>query len=194
MGWNAEHYNYFRDYDPAIGRYVQSDPLGLAPSFNTYAYPNGPLGAADPFGLCRIELRFKPVPLFGRYGQHHAYIVTRDTNGNRTYFRGGPNARGRASSPVFGSITTEHKEYVPGTKDYQEEMPPMIVILDDDQPCECINKRFSDILDKIEARNIVYFPQSQNSNSVAGTALRDSGFKVGPLPVGAPGFGNNLRY
>ena len=23
----GKHYNYFRDYEPAIGRYIQSDPL-----------------------------------------------------------------------------------------------------------------------------------------------------------------------
>ena len=23
------HYNYFRDFDPAIGRYIQSDPIDI---------------------------------------------------------------------------------------------------------------------------------------------------------------------
>jgi len=32
------HYNYFRDYDPSIGRYVESDPMGLAAGINTYTY------------------------------------------------------------------------------------------------------------------------------------------------------------
>jgi RHS repeat-associated protein len=46
------YYNYFRDLDPRIGRYVESDPIGLDGGPNTYGYvSNGPLNASDPFGL-----------------------------------------------------------------------------------------------------------------------------------------------
>ncbi|MCA3025668.1 MAG: hypothetical protein ING73_15685 [Rhodocyclaceae bacterium] len=48
------YYNYFRDYDPATGRYVQSDPIGLAGGVNTYGYVGGsPLNSIDPYGLVR---------------------------------------------------------------------------------------------------------------------------------------------
>jgi len=47
------HYNINRDYDPFIGRYVESDPLGLyGGQFSTYTYVNGnPLRWNDPTGL-----------------------------------------------------------------------------------------------------------------------------------------------
>jgi RHS repeat-associated protein len=46
------NYNYFRNYDPTLGRYVQSDPLGLGAGVNTYSYTQDiPTKYSDPRGL-----------------------------------------------------------------------------------------------------------------------------------------------
>jgi RHS repeat-associated protein len=49
---SGNHYNYFRDYEPTTGRYLQSDPIGLAGGLNTYGYAlNNPLRNTDRRGL-----------------------------------------------------------------------------------------------------------------------------------------------
>ncbi|MGH8051333.1 MAG: RHS repeat domain-containing protein [Arenimonas sp.] len=51
------HYNYFRDYEAANGRYVESDPMGLKGGLSTYGYANqNPLYFNDPLGLWCIPL------------------------------------------------------------------------------------------------------------------------------------------
>jgi uncharacterized protein RhaS with RHS repeats len=44
-------YNYFRDYDSATGRYVESDPIGLDGGLNTFGYVEAtPIVLVDPNG------------------------------------------------------------------------------------------------------------------------------------------------
>ena len=50
------HYNYFRDYDPRTGRYVEADPIGLAGGVNLYLYANAaPTMYTDPMGLTTMS-------------------------------------------------------------------------------------------------------------------------------------------
>ncbi|MEO6098015.1 MAG: RHS repeat-associated core domain-containing protein [Fibrobacteria bacterium] len=45
------HYNRWRYYDPAMGRFITSDPIGIRGGLNTYRYCPNPINWIDPMGL-----------------------------------------------------------------------------------------------------------------------------------------------
>jgi RHS repeat-associated protein len=76
------HYNYFRDYDPTSGRYIESDPVGLEGGVNTYAYVgNNPLTRIDPYGLWSFS--------FGAYaGVGGAILIGQDPSTGQWFYGG----------------------------------------------------------------------------------------------------------
>ena len=69
------HYNYFRDYKPEIGRYLQRDPIGFKGGINPYNYTNNPVNWTDPFGLydCTYDV------------SDHTMTCTPNNSGNPTF-------------------------------------------------------------------------------------------------------------
>jgi RHS repeat-associated protein len=71
----GHNYNYFRDYDPTTGRYIESDPIGLKGGVNNYSYVLGnSLRYIDPLGLVTINL----LPVSDPQHEYVKNIVTPD--------------------------------------------------------------------------------------------------------------------
>jgi RHS repeat-associated protein len=94
------YYNYFRDYDSSLGRYTQSDPIGLAGGINTYAYVGGnPISYVDPLGLYTEVIVWQAT---NHWGSQFGHVSTNINGRNYSFGPGGwdrtyPTAAGYAA-------------------------------------------------------------------------------------------------
>jgi hypothetical protein len=64
------YYNYYRDYSPKLGRYVEPDPIAYLGSISSYGYVSGnPIDNIDSFGLWQ-----EPYTGYNGYNAHRVFF------------------------------------------------------------------------------------------------------------------------
>ncbi|MEW8442230.1 MAG: RHS repeat-associated core domain-containing protein, partial [Candidatus Thiodiazotropha taylori] len=129
----GNYYNYFRDYDPGTGRYLQSDPIGLEGGINTYTYAiNNPLYWIDPTGeaICGGICVGAAIGVAARAGIQY---VTRRA--------GASIATGMATSPVWDDIDNDIPDSAVDDIPQKPDCPPD----DEEDDDQCYENYLGDV-------------------------------------------------
>jgi RHS repeat-associated protein len=128
------HYNYFRYYDPNTGRYLRTDPIGLAGGIRLYAYvSNNPITSIDPFGLREWTINryggSVSAVVVGLSGQRVKFISNCENNIRitTTYLVLGLGLTVGLEASVWGGPNSEDqsKGYFGDTNVYESEPKPV---------------------------------------------------------------------
>jgi RHS repeat-associated protein len=122
-------YNRFRYYDPATGRYLSPDPIGLHGGLDAYAYVDDPITKIDPLGLiedCDIDAVTKQV--MDRYGLTQDSELFRSLepkwlNMDDMTVAGNPNSIARISDPYSPRIENPDLASLRGTPEEIASLP-----------------------------------------------------------------------
>ncbi len=87
-------YNFFRYYDPDVGRYISPDPIGLVGNLNVYLYCTNPVAELDPYGLSM------PMDFEVTHGSEVIIPQQQLTSGESVFFVG----------PTWRNLATGHAE------------------------------------------------------------------------------------
>ena len=113
------NYNRFRYYDPAVGRYLTTDPIGLVGGTNVYSYASLDPGMnADPTGLVPI-IPGQLIPLLGSEPSDSCPVGSQEGGGN-------VNCPGGCH---FGNPIEPNRVSSPGVDEFAEAVGPFLPLV-----------------------------------------------------------------
>jgi RHS repeat-associated protein len=173
---SALHYNFFRDYDPLIGRYVEPDPTGLEAGLLLYGYVHGnPLSYIDPLGLdVRVSIYHGMAGGLGHVG---IGVVTERGETGTVGFYPNPNSDGNPATGVPGAVLAD-----------PSKPSATLVIQTSPQQDQCI----TDCINERTSNPGTYSLFGRNCNDFIHTCFTRCGIRTNNLRS-PPGFFNYLR-